>query len=133
MNSTKPLPLISPSDTAAASGQPSQPPPVRTSAPSFTCTLMRLIQRMASPAAGAGAGDGVGTGVGATGAGATGAGAGAGAGAGVVGAGVAVPGATPRLSVGMRTMKASARSPPRFVVQTKYSPVTSRLPFGRFS
>src|SRR5688572_24054235 len=101
MNSTKPSVPITPSDTAVASGQPSQLPPVRTRAAPLASTLTRLIQRIASPAEAVGT-DGAGAGVGATGTGVTGSG--AGAGDGVVGAGVDVPGTTPSICVGIRTM-----------------------------
>jgi hypothetical protein len=56
-------------------------------------------------------------------------GAGAGAGEGE-GAGALL--LTPSLSCGTRTMKASLRPVPMLLVQMKYSPVTSRFPFGRF-
>ena len=41
-------------------------------------------------------------------------------------------GLAPRRSSGTRTMNASRRPEPAFAVQMKYSPVTSRLPFGIF-
>jgi len=39
----------------------------------------------------------------------------------------------PKRSAGILTRNASRRFPPTFVVQTKYRPVTSRFPFGRFA
>ena len=50
----------------------------------------------------------------------------------VPGLGAGRPLTTPSFCCGMRTMNASARFVPRLVVQMKYSPVGSRLPFGRF-
>src|SRR5687768_1967587 len=132
MNCTTPLPLICASDTAVPSGQPSQAPPVFTRLLPDAVTFCRVIQRTASPDDGGttvgdgGAGAGLGAGAGA------GPGAGAGAGAGT-GAGVGADGETPSRCVGIRTMNTSARFPPRFDVHRKYSPVTSRCPFGRFS
>ncbi len=114
------------SETAPASGQPLHPPlfcSVLPLAATFTC-MLQLIE----PLTGTGTfttGDGVG--VLSTGAG-VGAGDGVGAGGGgVVGTGVGVP---PSCPFGMWTMNASARPEDSFDVQMKYSPVTSRFPFG---
>jgi hypothetical protein len=48
------------------------------------------------------------------------------------GAGAGAPAETSSLCCGTRTMNASLRPVPMFVVQMKYSPVGSRFPFGRF-
>src|SRR5688500_2005131 len=95
-------------------------------------TLIKLIHctlpvEGAGVGVGAGAGAGVGAGVGSG----VGAGAGAGAGAGP-GAGAGAPPLTPSFCWGTRTMNASPRLVPMLLVQMKYSPVGSRLPFGRF-
>src|SRR4030095_282394 len=126
-----PLPVISFCDTALASGHSLQPPVFCRLSP-LAVTLMRLIHcSVPAVVTGAGAGAGVGAGAGAGSGVGEGAGAGLGDGAGDEGAGA--PPLTPSLLCGMRTMNASLRPLPMFVVQMKYSPVTSRLPFGRFA
>src|SRR5687767_138989 len=99
-------------DTALASGHPSQPP-VFTRLVPVADRLMVNAHCTGSVTDGA---VGVGVGAGSVGVG--------------VGAGADEP-VIPSRCVGIRAMNTSARLPPMFDVQRKYSPVGSMFPLGR--
>src|SRR5262245_34221087 len=125
VNDTAPLPEVMRCvETAPASPQPPQPPVFRNS-PLLAATLTMLVQSTGVPGAGPAGTTGVGIGIGGAGGGDVG-------GGGAPGAGVVPGGRLGAGPPGMRTTNASSRLVPALPVQMKYSPVTSRLPFGSF-